>query len=209
MLKTLIRKTKITYFSRRFADCGKDIKKTWYVIKEVTQPSASPRKLPKSLNVQNQLFLDKDQVRHQMTKFFAEVGKTTALGVVPSSSSRSWKQLLGPSCAKSMVLESVTEQELIIMISSLNNSSSDFHQIPAKSIKQILPSIITQLCHLINQSFKLGIFPQRLNLARVIALFKGSDREDLGNYRSISLMSVFSRIFENGYAKASAEFPGR
>ena len=115
MLKTLIQKAKITYFSQRFADCGKSIKKTWDVIKKVTQPSARPRKLPKSLNVQNQLFLDEDQVRHQMTKFFAEAVKTTALGVVPSLSSRSWKEFLGPSCTKSVVLESVTEQELGII----------------------------------------------------------------------------------------------
>ena len=191
MLKTLTRKAKIKYFSRRFADCGKNIKKTWDVIKEVMQPSASPRKLPKSLNVQNQLFLDQDQVRHQMTKFLAEVGRTTALGVVPSSSSRSWKQFLRPSCAKSMVLESVTEQELIIIISSLKNSSSGFDQIPAKLIKQILPSIISPLCHLVNPSFKLRIFHQRLKLARVISLFKRDDREDPGNYRPISLLSVF------------------
>ena len=105
MLKTLIRKAKITYFFRKFADCGKSIQKSWDVIKEVTQPSARPRKPPKYLNVHNQLFSDEDQVQHQMTKFCAGVAKTTALGVIPSSSSGFWKQFLGPSCARSMVLE--------------------------------------------------------------------------------------------------------
>ena len=42
MLKNLIRKAKITYFSQKFADCGKTTKKTWDVIKEAKQPSASP-----------------------------------------------------------------------------------------------------------------------------------------------------------------------
>ena len=105
-----------------------------------------------------------------------------------------------------MVLESVTEQELITIISSLKNSSSGFDQIPAKLIKQILPSIITPLCHLVNQSLKLGIFPQRLKLARVIALFKGADREDPENYRPISLLSVFSKIFEKAMLKRLLSF---
>ena len=87
-------------FSRRFADCSKNIKKTWDVIKEVTQPSASHRKLPKSLNIQNRFLSDEEQVLYQMTKFFAEIGKTKALGGVPSSSSGSWKQFLGLSCTE-------------------------------------------------------------------------------------------------------------
>ena len=74
------------------------------------------------------------------------------------------------------------------------------------TFKHILPSIIIPIYHLINRSFELGVFPQRLKLAHVIALFKGGDRKDPGNYRPISLLSVFSRIFERAMLKRLVRF---
>ena len=81
-------------------------------------------------------------------------------------------------------------QETRNIVLSLKNSSAGVDQTSAEVIKHILPSIITPIYRLINRSFQLGIFPQRLKLARLIALFKGGDREDPGNYRPISLVSV-------------------
>ena len=41
-----------------------------------------------------------------------------------------------------------------------------------------------------------GVFPDVLKLARVIPLYKSDSRSDIGNYRPISLLPVFSKIFE-------------
>ena len=97
-------------------------------------------------------------------------------------------------------------QEIRNIVLSLKNSSAGFDQISAKVIKYILSSIIIPIYHLINSSFELGVFPQRLKLARVIALFKGGDRKDPGNYRPISLLSVFSKIFERAMFKRLVRF---
>ena len=102
-LKSIIRRAKTVYFTKRFVDCGKNIKKAWDVIKEVSRPSMKPEGLPKSLIVDDQLVTEKGQIRHHMNKFFAEIGKKTANSVSYSSVSQSWKQFLGPSCLKSMV----------------------------------------------------------------------------------------------------------
>ena len=79
-------------------------------------------------------------------------------------------------------------QEIRNIILCLKNSSAGFDQISAKVIKYILPSIITPIYHLINRLLQIGVFPQRLKLARVIAIFKGGDRKDPGNYVPISLL---------------------
>ena len=79
-------------------------------------------------------------------------------------------------------------------------------QISAKVIKHILPSIITPICHLINSSFQPGAFPQRIKLARVIGLFEKGDRENPGNYRLISLLSVFSKMIEWAMLKRPVKF---
>ena len=41
-----------------------------------------------------------------------------------------------------------------------------------------------------------GVYPDILKLAKVIPLHKGSSKQNLGNYRPISILSPFNKIFE-------------
>ena len=55
------------------------------------------------------------------------------------------------------------------------------------------------LTSLINQSLQSGIFPDKLNISKVVPIFKaGKDNIEsyVHNYRPISLLSCFSKIFE-------------
>ena len=47
-----------------------------------------------------------------------------------------------------------------------------------------------------NTSVLVGIFPKKLKLAKVVPVFKNGDDTDPNNYRPISLLSIFNRIFE-------------
>ena len=47
-----------------------------------------------------------------------------------------------------------------------------------------------------NQSICLGIFPDDWKCARFSPLFKQGDRDDLNNYRPISVISVVAKVFE-------------
>ena len=53
-----------------------------------------------------------------------------------------------------------------------------------------------QLSQIINESFRIGIFTDKLKIATVIPIFKKGDASKNSNYRPISLLSVFSKIFE-------------
>ena len=50
--------------------------------------------------------------------------------------------------------------------------------------------------YLVNLSFTIGEFPSLCKIAKVIPLFKKGDPLDCSNYRPISLLSTFSKIFE-------------
>ena len=47
-----------------------------------------------------------------------------------------------------------------------------------------------------NQSFQCGVFPDKLKIAKVITQFKKGNPELSSNYRPISLLPIFSKIFE-------------
>ena len=48
-----------------------------------------------------------------------------------------------------------------------------------------------------NLSVTSGVYPSKLKHAKVIPLYKDDDETDPANYRPISLLSNFNRIFEN------------
>ena len=70
------------------------------------------------------------------------------------------------------------------------------HSIPIDLLKILGPHISEALAKLVNQSFLEGIFPSKLKLAKVISLYKKDDPEIASNYRPISLLPLFSKLYE-------------
>ena len=49
---------------------------------------------------------------------------------------------------------------------------------------------------LVNQSLSTGIFPEKLKIAKIIPIYKKNEDDDMNNYRPVSLLPIFSKIFE-------------
>ena len=97
----------------------------------------------------------------------------------------------------SFALFPTTETEIENIIDNLNTSkSSGPYNIPTKLLKMLKNKISVPLTYIINCSFSTGIMPEKLKIARVIPIFKKDLRDDISNYRPISLLSVFNKIIE-------------
>ena len=66
-----------------------------------------------------------------------------------------------------------------------------------KIISVIASVIVTPLCYIYNLSLTTGIFPTLLKTAKVVPIFKKGEHSNISNYRPISLLSAFSKIFES------------
>ena len=82
------------------------------------------------------------------------------------------------------------------IILSLKISSSGYNELPAYIAKQCIDSYIMPLTYVINMSFREGIFPSELKLAKVVPIFISGESDKVTNYRPISVLSFFSKIFE-------------
>ena len=97
----------------------------------------------------------------------------------------------------SMHLKLVTDIELKEIINNLRcGTSSDYDQIPMWLVKDSVELISSPLMNIVNLSINSGIVPDELKIARVLPLFKSGDNRVFSNYRPISVLPVFSKIFE-------------
>ena len=71
-----------------------------------------------------------------------------------------------------------------------------YDEILTKILKLSIYYISTPLTYMCNRMLLSGAFPTRLKFAEVKPIFKKGDKNVISNYRPISLLTSFSKIFE-------------
>lgn len=108
---------------------------------------------------------------------------------------------------RSIYLKKITEEETNKLIKSLKNKhSSGYDEISNHIIKQTTDEITVCITHIINNSLRHGIFPDKLKIAIVKPIHKKGDKEDYNNYRPISILPSFSKIMEMAYCQQIMEY---
>ena len=96
----------------------------------------------------------------------------------------------------SIFLSPVTESEILKIINELKLSKQGISEIPVKLFKEISLYIIPALRLIINDCFSEGVYPECLKQASIIPIFKSGDPLSIENYRPISILPFFNKIFE-------------
>ena len=65
---------------------------------------------------------------------------------------------------------------------------------------------IAPLTYLVNIYIKQGIFPVELKVAKILPIFKSNDDQYITNYRPISVLNFFFKIFEQIVANRIIDF---
>ena len=94
-------------------------------------------------------------------------------------------------------LSPTDSKEVSDMIDNLDDKKSPGpNGIPVSLLKKFKGFFSFWLAKLINLCFETGVFPDLLKFAKITPLHKKESKLDFHNYRPISLLSIYSKIFE-------------
>ena len=65
-----------------------------------------------------------------------------------------------------------------------------------KVLKACAAAIAAPCCHIFNLSIQQGVVPSKWKASNVVPVFKKGDKQDVSNYRPISLLPILSKVME-------------
>ena len=91
----------------------------------------------------------------------------------------------------------IEPDEVLELLNKLNpGKSADYFGISPTFLKMSAPYLYDNLTKIYNLSFKTGTFPDKMKIAKVVPVYKSASRMEVKNYRPISLLPIFSKVFE-------------
>ena len=183
---------KMQYFTRKFHNCQKDIRKTWRCINDILKPN-SRKKTCSNICKAGKVISGSSEVSECFNEFFSIIGSELDGKVPPSNTSPLTYLTQQPN---SFVFIPTDAHEIATIISSCKSSGGNLQSIPNFIYKKIIPVVSPIIANMVNTSVSCGVFPSILKVARIFPLFKSGKKDNMSNYRPISNLSFLSKIFE-------------
>ena len=193
-LTHLLKRAEKIHYQQQFEDCKNNIFKTWSLIKCLIWKSKNSKISGQFLDSNSNVITDKLKISNMFNSFFSNVGINLAKNITPSKYPPEY--YLQGSYTNSIFMTPVIETEVSSIIKNLKNSAAGWDELSPKQMKTVACYITKPLVYLCNISLTKGIFPQELKRANVIPLYKSGNQMSVNNYRPVSVLPVFSKIYE-------------
>lgn len=192
-LKKIINSAKNGYYKNKIDQHTNNIKKIYKLVTEITNEDITNTNLIQIKNDMDTLVTDPREIAEFCNNYFVTIGKKMSERV---NNPYAPFQIQNSSLT-SMYLRPTNKNEIIKHINSLkNNCSSGMDNISTKVIKLLHNHLTNPLVHIINLIFTTGRVPKEFKLSVVTPIYKAGDKNDIGNYRPISVISNIAKIFE-------------
>ncbi|MCP4491940.1 MAG: hypothetical protein GY820_32245, partial [Gammaproteobacteria bacterium] len=197
-LDKIIDWAKKKYHSKQFLKSNGDMKKTWELINDIR--GKNKRRIKPSFIIDNKRITDRRIIASKFNKYFVSIATDmndqAALenSAIPISQLPQFDTFLMESCKNSIDFEDCTANEIEEIITNLETGNSS--DIPVKVIKSSKKIVAPVLKQNFNNCMKHGVFPKDLKIGNVSPIYKKGNEELLENYRPISILPIFGKIFE-------------
>ena len=197
LLNRVIECSKRLYFKQVVKNNKTNSKKLWKIINNiVTTKSTSHSKINGVLDVYGKFVDEPKEVGNLMNKKFVSIADDLIkerMDVV-----QKYDEFGFHSVNTDFVFKKISESEIENYIKSMNPNKSVRSDVPSIRFVKLSAKIIAPyLAKLYNKCVEYGVFPESLKYAEVVPIYKTGKKNDVNNYRPISLLSPFSKIFES------------
>ena len=192
----LIKEAESNYIKCKFDSNINDIKTLWKNLNSLCNPNKNKCKQPITrIRNLDDIVENTEEIANIFNDYFVNIGNNLS-SQLPTGKI-SYKKYMAGSLPNSCFCEEISLHELQLTISNLKNkNSSGPDKISTRLLKECGDVLSIPLLHVLNKSLCTGIFPEKMKLARVVPIYKTGDNMLVSNYRPISLLSVFSKVFE-------------
>ena len=184
----MLHKAERAHYGKLFQLHKNDMRKSWALISEIIDKRKKKNQINYFPN------LDKKEAANNFNHFFVNIGPTLAKKI-PNTSVDPLSYIPVRN-VDTIYLNSVNEDEIVKIIKEMKNSSPGWDAISAKVLKNTYHLFIVPLTHVCNLSILKGVFPRELKTARVIPIYKAELPTVFSNYRPVSVLTAFSKIYE-------------
>ena len=193
-LNKIIKSAKSKYMSNLISDDPSN-KKLWSEMNKLTRTAKSYHD-PIKLKVGSDTISNPSDVCELFNQYFSEIGPNLA-SKVHTTATNNFQKFMSDKLDKSISLNLATPTEIKNIINGMRNKSSSGHDlISPKLLKQAVNELAPTLSKLINMSILEREYPDCLKIAKIIPVYKKGSKADTANYRPISLLPTFNKIFE-------------
>jgi hypothetical protein len=187
---------KENYYKNKFDAAAGSSKKTWHELNKICSTKLiSSKSMIDSLIINDNIEDDPTLIADSLNSFFVNVANDL-VSQLPTLDADHTKYLNNP-LPNSFYFNNFTAAEIIEELHKLNRTrKSSYESINITVLLSVADIIAEPLAYIFNLSITRGVYPDYLKSAKVIPIFKKGSRKDLTNYRPISLLSLFDKLFE-------------
>ena len=149
-------------------------------------------------------------IANSFNEYFSKIASNLKSNIVDSqgrNGDENYHQTyLKNSVSDTLFFSKVDASEVYEVIKNFKNKSTRDTKIWSLKLANksfIFTSIVAST---INKSFLEGVFPEQMKIARVTPIYKEGAKTDVGNYRPISILNTFSKIYEKLMHKRLSNF---
>ena len=192
-ISSQVKESKRHYFKLKFESASGNLKQTWALINHLrgkVKGSVSPQFIVDGISITN-----KDTITNKFNHCFCSLAENlNKCTEIQRKGIPNFTEYMPNTGKSSIFLEDTNHDEILSIIMEFsNNKSSD---IPIVVIKHCASFIAPILSKLYNKCIQDGVFPKVLKNGVITPIHKKGRKDKIENYRPISTLPIFGKIFE-------------
>ena len=189
-----IKSAKKQYFTHNLEVNKMNPRKTWKLIDDLCSRKCGRIRNISEIKVNNEPISSAAEMAEVFNDFFATFGSNLASEIQPSTIEPEF--YLQPTNTV-FSLKPPSASTVCRLLNQLDTKkATGLDRIPCKLLKLSSSIVGPSLVYIFKSCINAEIFPNEWKIAKVTPLFKKGSKREIGNYRSISVLPLVSKIFE-------------